>query len=328
MADAQRQRAAARGAVDRGLAFLEASIRADGAWESHVYDNLDLRGEPGVTEYAPFVAGLGALSLEASGDPRARAIGAKSAEFIVRSMSYPGTWRYWAHLPPDLDSLSICSQVVSWHPWVLLGSNLRLLPAARDERGRFKTWLAADAPAERNPPDSVVNANVVGYLASHGRDELGRQAAAWLTELVREGTAQGASHYYPDAIDLYDAVARARDRGAPAFRDLGPALAERISARRAPDGGYGDTLRTARALSALRLLGAAPEGAELEETLERILSRQRADGGWPEHCYWQGPPPPEPPAQGFGSAMLDTASCIEALAPFAAGAAGGVSYPA
>ena len=319
MAEARpRRRAAVRAALDRGLGFLEASIRADGAWASHIYDNVELRGAPAVTEYAPFVAGLGVLALEASGEPRARAIGARSAEFVVRSMGFPGTWRYWAHLPPDLDSLSVCSQAISWHPWMLLGYNVALLPAARDERGRFKTWLAPEAPAERNPPDSVVNANVVAYLASTGRGDLGRGAAEWLAELVREGTAQGASHYYPDAIDLYDAVVRARDRGVPEFRALGPALAERLRARRAVDGGYGDTLRTARALAALRLLGAAPEGAALEATLERILSRQRADGGWPEHCYWQGPPPPEPPAQGFGSAMLDTACCIEALAPYAA----------
>ena len=309
--------AAVRAALDRGLAFLEASIRADGAWESHIYDNLEMRGAPAATDYAPFVAALGMLSLEANGDPRARAISARSAEFLVRSMSYPGIWRYWEHLPPDLDSLSVCSQAISWHPWVMLGHNLRLLPAARDDLGRFRTWLAA--PEERNPPDSVVNANVVGYLASQGRHELAGKAAAWLAELVREGTAQGTSHYYPDVIDLYDAVTRARGCGAPAFRDLGPALVERIGARRAADGGYGDTLRTARALSALQLLGAAPEGAALEATLERILSRQRADGGWPEHCFWQGRLPPEPPSNGFGSEMLDTASCVEALAPFAAG---------
>ena len=315
MSDGER-RAAVRAALDRGLTFLEASVRADGAWESHIYDNLELRGAPGATDYAPFVAGLGVLSLEASGEPRARALGARSAEFLVRSMSYPGTWRYWPHLPPDLDSLSVCSLAISWHPWVLAGHNLQLLPAARDQRGRFRTWLAA--PEERNPPDSVVNANLVAYLASQGRDDLGREAAAWLAELVREGAAQGASHYYPDVIDLYDAVTRARDYGVPAFQALGTALVERIGARRAADGGYGDTLRTARALSALQLLGAAPEGAALEATLERILSRQRADGGWPEHCFWQGRLPPEPPRDGFGSAMLDTASCIEALAPFAA----------
>ena len=307
----QPQRAAARKAVDRGLAFLEASLRADGAWKSQRYANLELRGEPVAPEYAPFVSALGALTLETSDDPRARSIRARSAEFIIRSMSYPGTWRYWPHLPRDLDSLSLCSQAAAWHPWVLFGRNLALLPAAQDEQGRFRTWLAA--PGESNPPDSVVNANVVGYLAAQGRHDLGERAAAWLAGLVRDGSADGTSHYYPDAIDLYDAMARARALGAPGLQAVGPALVERLRARRAADGGYGDTLRTARALSALQILGAAPAGAELAATLERILSRQRADGGWPEHCYWRGALPPPPPTVGFGSEMLDTASCVEAL---------------
>ena len=99
----------------------------------------------------------------------------------------------------------------------------------------------------------------------------------------------------------------------PAFQDLGALLVDRIQARRGPDGGYGDTLRTARALSALHILGAPPEGEALGATVERILRRQRPDGSWPEHRFWQGPLPPNPPSVGFASVMLDTASCVEAL---------------
>ncbi len=305
-----RFREAVRDAVDRGLGFLEAAIRADGAWASRIYRNLDLTG-PSQDEHPPFVAGLGALTLEACGDPRSRSIRDRSGMYVVRSMRYPGTWRYWPSLPRDLDSLSVCSQAVRWHPWVLFGANLGLLPAAQDERGRFRTWIAP--PAESNVADSVVNANVVGYLALLGRNEIGERAAAWLAGLIRDGNAAGTSHYYPDTIDLYDAVARARGRGVPAFEDLGTLLVDRIRARRGTDGGYGDTLRTARALSALHVLGAPPAGDGLWAALERILSRQRPDGSWPEHRYWQGPLPPNPPTVGFGCAMLDTASCIEAL---------------
>ena len=303
-------REAVRGAVDRGLGFLHASIRGDGAWTSRSYPNLDLRG-PSNEEHPPFVAALGALTLEVCNDPRSRAVRDRSGEFVVRSMSHPGAWRYWPRLPRDLDSLSVCSLAIRWHPWVLFGQNLGLLPAAQDHRGRFRTWLAP--PGEGNVPDSVVNANVVGYLAAQGRNELGAEAAEWLAGLVTEGSFEGTSHYYPDAMDLYDAAARARQRGVPAFRDIGARLADRIRARRGADGGYGDTLRTARALSALHVLGVPPEGEELWATLERILSRQRPDGSWPEHRYWQGPLPPSPPTVGFGCAMLDTASCVEAL---------------
>ena len=305
-----RLREAAHDAVDRGLSFLEAAIRADGAWTSRIYGNLELTG-PAKNEYPPFVAGLGALTLEPCGGPRFRSIRDRSGMFIARCMGYPGTWRYWPSLPRDLDSLSVCSQAIRWHPWVLAGANLALLPAAQDEQGRFRTWLAR--PDESNVADSVVNANVTGYLALAGRNDLGQRAAAWLAGLIRDDGAAGTSHYYPDTIDLYDAAARARQRGVPAFRDLGALLVDRIRARRGADGGYGDTLRTARAVSALHVLGAPPAGDGLWAALERMLSRQRPDGSWPEHRYWQGPLPPDPPTVGFGCAMLDTASCIEAL---------------
>ena len=318
-----RLREAVCGAVDRGLDFLQASIRGDGAWTSRLYPSLDLKGSP-KEEQPPFVAALGALTLEVCDDPRSRAVRDRSGEFIVRSMSHPGTWRYWPNLPRDLDSLSICSLAIRWHPWVLSGRNLGLLPTAQDDVGRFRTWLAP--PNEGNVADSVVNANVVGYLAAQGRNELGAQAAAWLAGLITEGNAEGTSHYYPDAMDLYDAVARARQRGVPAFQDMDSRLGDRVRSRRGADGGYGDTLRTARALSALHVLEAPPEGEALWATLERILSRQRSDGSWPEHCYWQGPLPPRPPTVGFGCAMLDTASCVEALVRSGAGP-GGMRFP-
>ena len=97
------------------------------------------------------------------------------------------------------------------------------------------------------------------------------------------------------------------------MQDVGGLLADRIRARRGPDGGYGDTLRTAPTLSALHVLGAPPEGEARWATVERIPRRQRPDGSWPECLFLQGPLPPTSPSVGFASAMLDTASCAEAL---------------
>ena len=306
-------REAARRAVDRGLGFLEAAVRPDGAWPSRMYDNLALEG-PAAVEYAPFVAALGALTLAACDDPRSRSIRSRSEAFILRSMRAPGVWRYWPTLPNDIDSLSLCSQAAPRHPWMVFGMNLAAMRAALDDRGRFRTWIAPPAGSGFADVDSVVNANAVGYLAFQGRNAPGARAAAWLAGLLAEGSEEGSSHYYPDTLDLYDAMVRARRRGVPAFRDLGETLADRIRARRRPDGGYGDTLRAARALSALHILGVPPEGEELRSQIERILAPQGPDGGWPENLFWRGPLPPNPPSAGFASEALDTASCIEALA--------------
>ena len=307
-----RLREAARGAVERGLRFLAASLRSDGAWTSSMFGNLDLSG-PAKEEFPPFVAALGVLTLAACDAPAAREIVRRSRAFILGAMRYPGVWRYWPHLPADVDSLSLCSQAAPPHPWLLFASNLGPLRTALDARGRFRTWIVPPGAAADADVDSVANANVVGYLAFQRRNALGERAAAWLAGLVVEGAAEGSSHYYPDALDLYDAIARARRLGAPAFRGLGGALADRIRDRRLPDGGYGDALRTARALSALHILGASPVGEDLWATLERILREQRRDGSWPGHLFWRGPLPPAPPSVGFASEMLDTASCIEAL---------------
>ena len=188
-------RDAARDAVDRGLGFLDASLRAggerpDGAWPSRMYRNLALEG-PAHEELAPFVAALGALTLAACRDGRSRSIQSRTGAFIVRAMRYPGLWRYWPSLPQDLDSLSVCSQAVAWHPWVLFGRNLGPLRTARDDRGRFRTWLSPPGGGDGLDVDSVVNANVVGYIALQGRNDLGAGAAAWLAGLVREGSGAG-----------------------------------------------------------------------------------------------------------------------------------------
>ena len=307
-----RLREAVRGAVDRGLGFLEASIRPDGAWPSRMYWNLELTGsaEEELAPSWPPSARSPWPPAPTPGHGRSRTGPGSSSSGPCAIRAYGVTGRVSRTIST---SLSLCSQAVPWHPWVLFGMNLGCLPTAQDDRGRFRTWLAPPNEADSADVDSVVNANVVGYLASQGRNALGGQAAAWLADLVREGNAEGSSHYYPDTLDLYDALARARERGVPAFQDLGAALADRIRARRGPDGGYGDTLRTARALSALHILEAPPEGDALRATVERILHRQRPDGSWPEHRFWQGPLPPDPPSVGFGSAMLDTASCVEAL---------------
>ena len=301
---------ARRAAIARGLRFLEDAVDANGRWPARRCANRELEG-PGSAEYPPFVAGLGLLALQGCDEPAAERLRRRTRQFLHASIGYPGVWRYWPRLPPDLDDTAICSLAAGPHLWLLLAHNVALLVSFRDRAGRFRTWMAGPerVSAALNPVDAVVNANVVAYLGD--RPET-RAAQHWLETLVADGNEQDLSlHYYPAPIDLYVALARARSLAPPVFAGLRARLADRILSCRRSDGGFGDIMRTAQALTALHRLRADAQGEVVRTAVERLLEAQRADGGWPECLAWLGQPGTN---LGFGSAAFTTACCVEALA--------------
>ena len=224
-----------REAVALGLRFLQDAVDTDGAWPARRYANRELAG-PGSAESPPFVAGLGLLALRECDDPVAARLRLRTRTFLHACMDYPGVWRYWPRLPPDVDDTAICSLAAGPHLWLLLARNVELLLACRDRAGRFRTWMAGpeQVSAALNPVDSVVNANVVAYLGD--RPET-RAAQRWLATLVADGSERDlALRYYPDPIDLYVALARARSLAPPVFARLRPALTARILSCRQPEG--------------------------------------------------------------------------------------------
>ena len=298
-----------RAAIARGLRFLEGAIDTNGSWPVRRCANRELDG-PGSAEYPPFVAGLGLLALQGCDDPVAERLRRRTRTFLHACIGYPGVWRYWPRLPPDLDDTAICSLAAGPHLWLLLARNVALLVSFRDRAGRFRTWMAGPerVSAALNPVDAVVNANVVAYLGD--RPET-RAAQHWLETLVVDGSEEDLSlRYYPAPIDLYVALARARSLAPPVFARLRPALAARILSCRQPDGGFGDIMRTAQALTALHRLRADAQVEVVRTAIGRILEAQRADGGWPECLAWLGQPGTN---LGFGSQAFTTACCVEAL---------------
>ena len=298
-----------RQAIALGLRFLQDAVGADGAWPVRRYANRELAG-PGSSESPPFVAGLGLLALRECDDPAAVRLRRRTRAFLHACMQYPGVWRYWPRLPPDVDDTAICSLAAGPHLWLLLARNVAFLLACRDRAGRFRTWMAGPekVSAALNPVDSVVNANVVAYLGD--RPET-RAAQRWLAALVADASERDlALRYYPEPIDLYVAMTRARSLAPPVFARLRLALAARILSCRRPGGGFGDVMRTAQALTALHRLRAADRAEVVRPALDRLLAAQRTDGGWPECLAWLGQPGT---ALGFGSEALTTACCVEAL---------------
>ena len=231
-------------------------------------------------------------------------------------MEYPGLWRYYRHLPQDLDSTALCSLVLGTHPWVFLGRNVPQILKNRNEDGCFLTWVLADGEPDVVAPfrieaDPVVNANVIAYLGD--RPETG-QAQRWLEGLIAEDRLEGSSKWYPDTVAIYYAVARALVRARPALERLRPMLADRILGLRDGDGAFGNVLQTAQAVSALYDIGSL-ERTDAGRQAERLVSAQHEDGSWPELLAFGDQEVKWGLAGqiGHGSEAVTSAFCIEAL---------------
>lgn len=306
---------AMREAIRRGLTFLESAIDQHGAWHCIRFNVADPE-IPRHFEKPPFVSALCALALQGSNEARAKAICTATQAYLIETIEYPGLWRYYRHLPPDLDSSALCSLVAGMHPWIWLGRNVAAMLANRDDDGRFATWvLAEDEPdvvsSFRVEADPVVNANVIAYL---GDGPETNDARRWLESLVAEDRIEGSSKWYPDSVAIYYGITRAVARVEPAFESLRPMLADRILGLRGGQGGFGNVLQTAQAVSALYNVGSL-EILDAKRLAEELLGCQHGDGSWPELLAFgdQTLKWGLVGQIGHGSEALTTAHCIEAL---------------
>ena len=306
---------AARDGIRRGLVFLESCIGEDGAWRCIRFNTAD-PDIPRHFERPPFVSALCALALERSNDARARAICTATKAYLAETIEYPGLWRYYLHLPQDLDSSALCSLAVGTHPWILLGRNGARMLANRDEDGRFMTWLLDEDEPDVVAPfrieaDPVVNANVIAYLGDRPATE---DAQRWLATLVAENRLEGTSKWYPDTAAIYYAIARAMVRVPGALEELRPLLADRIVDLGDGIGDFGNVLQAAQAVSALDDVGGL-DRIDTKRQLERFLGSQRDDGSWPELLAFgdQSLKWGRFGQIGHGAEAVTSAFCIEAL---------------
>ena len=306
---------AARESIDRGLDFLESTIDENGAWHCIRFNVAD-PDIPRHFERPPFVSALCALALERCQDARAKAMCAATRTYLAETIEYPGFWRYYLHLPQDLDSTTLCSLVAANHPWILLRRNVPQMLANRDDEGRFMTWvLDEDEPNVVAPfrieADPVVNANAIAYL---GDCPATRDAQRWLAALINEGRLEGSSKWYPDTVAISYAIARAMVRAQPALDEIRPALAEGILDLRGDNGDFGNILQTAQAVSALDNIGCL-DRIDAKQAVEALIGSQRDDGSWPELLAFgdQTLKWGKFGQIGHGSETITSAFCIEAL---------------
>ena len=305
----------ARESIRRGLDFLESTVDRNGAWHC-IRFNLSDPKIPRHFERPPFISALCVLALDGCAEPRARAMCAGTRAYLADTAEHPGFWRYYRHLPQDLDSTSLCSLAIRTHPWMLLGRNLPRILANQDREGRFMTWVLEDDEPDvvasfRIEADPVVNANVIAYLGD--RPET-RRAQEWLVSRISEDSLEGSSKWYPDTVTVYYAVTRAMLRAQSALDRLRPILADRILGLHEDREAFGNVLQSAQAVSALHNIGSL-DSVDTERLAEMFMGLQREDGSWPEllafgdqSLRWGAIG-----QIGHGSESVTSAFCIEAL---------------
>ncbi|MYA89799.1 MAG: hypothetical protein F4X97_15340 [Boseongicola sp. SB0662_bin_57] len=306
---------AGRESIRKGLAFLKNAIDDTGAWRC-IRFNVGDPGIPRHFERPPFVSALCILALESSGEALAQAICAATRAYLSDTIEYPGLWRYYRHLPQDLDSTALCSLANGAHPWIALGRNIPRMLANRDEEGRFMTWVLADGEPDvvsrfRIEADPVVNANVIACAGDHPAT---RDAQRWLENLILEGRLAGSSKWYPDSVSIYYAVSRAMKLARPALEGLRPTLADRILDLRDDQGDFGNVLQTAQAVSALHNIGSL-DRIDPVHSMEELIGSQHEDGSWPEILAFgdQSLKWGVFGQIGHGAEAVTSAFCIEAL---------------
>ena len=315
----------ARAAVQRGLGFLENTLASKGRWPSWRYENTELAGDR-YPEYPAFTAALGLLALDVCPQPKARALIARTCNFVRSGMRYPGIWRYPGGMPPSLDDIAMCSLAAGPHPWLrvgrLRGLNFDVILSNRDGDGRFRSWIQDEdwPPGLENEVDATVNANVLAYMGDHPET---RAARRWLESVVAGRREVAESHYYIEPVDLHFALARASYFRGGAFSEMLPIVASRLAERLDAGEGFDDPMRTAQALSGLDMLAFEPHETLRSAVVERLLEAQLGDGSWRPSLAWKEPPgwvewaaahAMEVKApRGFASESLTTVYCIEAL---------------
>lgn len=306
---------AGRESIRRGLDFVESTLDENGAW-SCIRFNLSDPNIPRHYERPPFVSALCVLAIEGCNETKAKTLWTRTKEYLADTMEYPGFWRYYRHLPRDLDSTALCSLVIGSHPWICLGRNIPRILANQDEDGRFLTWVLEEGEPDvvskfRIEADPVVNANLIAHLGDHPETT---QAQRWLDQLLREGTVEGSSKWYPNSIAIYYAITRAIRRTRSALSDLESVLVDQIMSSRNESGEFGNILHTAQAVSALYNIGQL-EQIDVEQHIERFISNQQEDGSWPEHLAFgdQSMQWGTVGQIGHGSEAVTSAFCIGAL---------------
>ncbi|HTH71861.1 MAG TPA: hypothetical protein VL737_00680 [Candidatus Pristimantibacillus sp.] len=300
-------------AVRSGTAYLKSAQLPDGRFDSQSSAQAH-PFKPAKTYQTVFGPAILLAALSGIDNAEVMVIREKLAAWLLEQRGPEWSFNYWAKsaperktlpYPDDLDDTFCSLAALRLHDPALideaaLGKAVRLLIAAEQQvGGPYQTWLIdKTAGPEWTDTDLVVNCNVARFL------NLVAEPLPNLTALMDQAitSRRFRSAYYPDEYPVIFSLAQAY-RG-----QLGDQLAEYIlGLRRA--GWWGSPQNSALAIAALRQLG---NTADLSPALNKLLSKQRADGSWPAEAFCLDPAIGQR-SHYSGSAALTTALVLKVL---------------
>lgn len=255
-------------------------------------------------------------------DTRVRSVREKAVAYLVSQRESPGVWRYQGakdFVPPDVDDTSLAWAALKRANNSIPSEALAALRASRNEAGLFNTWIGDPstwAHIDSREIDPVVNLNALLLFGMAG-EKIDRVCEYGVEQLESEQYRRG-SVYYPSPLAFLFAVSRAYSEGK--VNCFSPNVPEILNATRAlqeKDGGWGTDYETALGLVSLLNLG--EKGEAVEKGVNLLVSRQMADGGWALSTTYSGANTWLGGGRFFyGSRIVTTALCVEALAKYLA----------
>ena len=297
--------------INRAIDFLLKSQLPYGEFPSYCTNVME--GGRWTFDSSVFITALIVYSLRFIKDKRAFLMREKAEEFLLSEKLPGGLWQYWSSkntkkIDPDLDDTCCAGEIVKEKDPFVYVNNLFTILDCRNRDGIFYTWIAKKD--EENDIDSVVNANVLFYLQNFYGIE---KVADYLYDIILHNREEESYYYYLSPGALYYMISRAYENGAEALTICGEIIKKKILEKRLDLSGNEQEL----SLDICSILNFKFEAFYLlDPAVDRILKCQRKDGSWNRYAFAAGPPPPGPVSVWFGSEMLTTAFCLEALAKY------------
>jgi len=304
---------AIRGAIERGVAFLESAQLPSGEIPIELSPTMEMLGDC-PREPVVFPAAVAARALAIT--PSAERVRSRALDFLLREMERDGLWRHPSsdkpdhdHTPLDVDDTSLASSALR-AAGRSFPNNRRLLLANRERSGLSRTWIVRwwrhprityrffKTIAEVRDVDSVVNANVVFYL---GDCKETRPAIDYMLDVLRTNREMQSTIWYGSRFTVWYFFSHA-------LREIAPEAAEMIVPRVEATTPV-NALELALATSTLLLWNRAPDVAPL-------LDAQLPSGAWPRAGFYhmgQRRNDPQPKTPWWGSEALTTVFAVEAL---------------